>query len=62
VVVAEADRPGVLNYFYFARVPEETYGWGANPEKIVGPLTAAQFDVAEKSLGLPAADIKLAAR
>jgi hypothetical protein len=60
VVVAQADRsdPRVLHYFYFARVPQETFGWGNNPEKVVGPLSKPEFDHARESLGLPADDIR----
>ena len=56
VVVAEAANPGhdPSRYFYFARVPEETRGWGSNPERIVGPLTKAQFNYAQRNLSLPA--------
>jgi hypothetical protein len=61
VVVAQADRPdsGPLRYFYFARVPQERSGWGGNPEKVVGPLTKAEFDRARERLGLPAANITI---
>jgi hypothetical protein len=60
VVATQADRsdPRALHYFYFARVPQETRGWGHNPEKIVGPLTKPEFDLARQSLGLPADDIE----
>jgi hypothetical protein len=40
-------------YYYFARVPEETYGWGLNPETVVGPLSRAEFEAAKARLGLP---------
>jgi hypothetical protein len=40
-------------YYYFERVPEETRGWGDNPEKVVGPLTEAEFTAAKARLGLP---------
>jgi hypothetical protein len=61
VVVAQADIPdsGVLHYFYFARVPEERESPGLGHEKVVGPLTKAEFDRARESLGLPAANIRM---
>ena len=40
-------------YYYFRRVPEETKGWGRNPERIVGPLDAAAFAAAKARIGLP---------
>ena len=40
-------------YFYFARIPEETSGWGRNPERIIGPLTASDFNRAKAENGLP---------
>ena len=60
VVVAQADpsNADVVRYFYFARVPQETRGWASNPEKIIGPLTALEFDNARKAMNLPAADVR----
>ncbi|HWT13349.1 MAG TPA: hypothetical protein VN231_11390 [Allosphingosinicella sp.] len=49
----QADPAGPIRYYYFARVPEETSGWGRNPERIVGPLDADQFAAAKARLGLP---------
>jgi len=40
-------------YYYFERVPNETSGWGANPERIVGPLDEPAFAEAQRRLGLP---------
>ena len=40
-------------YYYFRRVPQETSGWGNNPEKIVGPLTAEEFGRAKAQFKLP---------
>jgi len=40
-------------YYYFARIPNETFGWGNNPEKIIGPLDKSQFAIAKKRLALP---------
>ncbi len=54
VVVAQTPSSGgETRYYYFARVPEETYGWGNNPEKIVGPLTSEEFARAKATLPLP---------
>ena len=56
IVVAQragADRVGPTRYYYFARVPEETGGWGNNPERIVGPLDEQQFEASKARLGLP---------
>ena len=46
-------------YYYFARVPEETHGWGLNPEKVVGPLTKREFERAKTGLGLPELSVSL---
>lgn len=46
------------SYYYFARISEETVGWGKNPEKIVGPLDEEQFAIAKKRFGLPDLTIK----
>jgi hypothetical protein len=55
--------PGVdrsrVEYLYFARVPNETFGWGNNPEQIVGPLNEADFQRAKAELGLPDFSIDL---
>jgi hypothetical protein len=61
VVVAERDESDsrLLHYFYFARVPQERHGWGLNPERVVGPLTKAEFDRARAALGLPADNITI---
>jgi hypothetical protein len=40
-------------YYYFARVPQERAGWGSNPERIIGPLTEAEFALAKREHGLP---------
>lgn len=56
VAVARLPLPegsGPIGYYYFARVPNETSGWGANPERIVGPLDEAAFSEAKSRLGLP---------
>jgi hypothetical protein len=44
---------GPTSYYYFARVPEETRGWGNNPERIIGPLGEQEFAAAKARLGLP---------
>lgn len=44
-------------YFYFARIPQETGGWGLNPEKLRGPLTPAEFEKKRAALGLPKPDV-----
>jgi hypothetical protein len=44
---------GLMQYYYFARVPQETRGWGHNPEIIVGPLNETQFALAKSKLDLP---------
>jgi hypothetical protein len=49
--LAAADGPRL--YYYFARVPQETSGWGLNPERIVGPLDEAAFAAASAQLNLP---------
>ena len=49
----------VTQYFYFARIPQETKGWGNNPEKIIGPLTQAEFEVASTTNHLPPLSIVL---
>jgi hypothetical protein len=61
VVVAQEDKSDsrLLRYFYFARVPQERYGWGLNPERVVGPLTKAEFDRAREVLGLPTYNITI---
>ena len=46
-------------YFYFARVSNETRGWGDNPERIIGPLTQKEFDDARQRLHLPEFSVKL---
>jgi hypothetical protein len=56
VVVAQqpdADGGGPERYYYFARVPQETRGWGTNPERIIGPLDEPAFAAAKARLGLP---------
>jgi hypothetical protein len=51
-------------YFYFAREPEETRGWGKNPERLIGPLGAESLPRPKRSLSSPslmfAADFALA--
>ena len=58
VLAAGASRRFVVaqtftGYFYFARVPQETGGWGNNPERIIGPLRAEEFASAKAKLHLP---------
>lgn len=56
VVVAQqpnSDAGGPTTYYYFARVAEETQGWGNNPERIIGPLDEQGFAVAKATLQLP---------
>ncbi|WP_156377738.1 hypothetical protein [Sphingopyxis sp. Root1497] len=56
IVVAQtpsSDGEGPTSYYYFERVPEETSGWGKNPERIVGPLDEREFTAAKAHLGLP---------
>jgi hypothetical protein len=54
-----ATNKDITQYFYFARIPEESKGWGNNPEKIIGPLTQRQFDAHRISLHLPDLSIVL---
>ncbi|HEY3814241.1 MAG TPA: hypothetical protein VGL66_13530 [Caulobacteraceae bacterium] len=60
IVVAQAGDSDdqERRYFYFARVPQEVAGWGNNPERIVGPLTQAEFDKAAHDLHLPPLTIR----
>lgn len=44
-------------FFYFARIPQETGGWGLNPEKLIGPLDPAEFGKRRVALGLPDANV-----
>lgn len=59
VVVARHPRTNgstkqdISEFFYFVRIKNEQHGWGSNPERIVGPLTEKQFDIAKRELGLP---------
>ena len=56
VVVAQRlgpDASGPNHYYYFARVPQETRGWGNNPERIIGPLNEQEFAAAKAKLELP---------
>ena len=56
VVVAQRSDPdgsGATRYYYFARVPQETSGWGNNPERIIGPLGDQEFAAAKAKLKLP---------
>jgi hypothetical protein len=55
IELREAARKVLLR---FARMPQEVYGRGANPERIVGPLTMAEFNDAQNKLGLPAPAIR----
>jgi hypothetical protein len=59
VVVAQADRSDAVarRYFYFARVQHGPGRWV--DEKVIGPLTKAEFDRARESLGLPAANLTI---
>jgi hypothetical protein len=43
--------------YYFARIAQETGGWGNNPERIIGPLTEKQFRSTTARLGLSARDM-----
>jgi len=52
-IVVGRRRAGHEEYFYFRRVPEETRGWGNNPERIIGPLSRSQFKADAHRLGLP---------
>jgi hypothetical protein len=52
-VTAARRRDGREEYFWFARVPEERRGWGRNPERIIGPLSRAQFEAEVARRGLP---------
>ena len=60
VVVAQQPSPGggPTRYYYFARVAEETRGWGNNPERIVGPLDARAFAAVKARLGLPELSVR----
>lgn len=63
VLAAGANKQFVVarssaGYFYFARVPQETDGWGNNPERVVGPLSAAKFEVAARELQLPPFEVE----
>ena len=44
-------------YFYFARIPQETGGWGQRPEKLIGPLSRGEFQQRRAALGLPDANV-----
>jgi hypothetical protein len=50
---SKASPRAPARYYYFARVPGETRGWGNNPEKIVGPMDEAAFSRARAKLDLP---------
>lgn len=52
-VVVARHRASQDEYFYFRRIPDEKQGWGASPERIVGPLEKSQFEAEAKRLGLP---------
>lgn len=59
VTAAGADKRYVVvqtdhGFYYFERTPYETKGWGAHPERMVGPLNADVFKDASERLGLPA--------
>lgn len=61
VVVAQRSDPdagGPTRYYYFARVPQETRGWGNNPERIIGPLDDQEFAAAKARLHLPDFTVK----
>jgi len=61
VVVAQRSDPeasGPTRYYYFARVPQETSGWGRNPERIIGPLDEPAFAAAKAKLKLPEFTVK----
>jgi hypothetical protein len=61
IVVARhpANDRRITEYFYFARIPKERSGRGQDPEKIIGPLTEAQFAVAKRRLQLPEFSVRL---
>jgi hypothetical protein len=58
IVVEQMQPGGVAGYFYFARVPEETRGWGNNPEVIIGPLSSDAFAEAKTRLQLPELSVR----
>jgi hypothetical protein len=61
VVVAQLPEDGAsgpVRYYYFARVPQESRGWGLNPEKVVGPLDEVAFAQAKTALHLPDLTVK----
>ncbi|MBX3593656.1 hypothetical protein [Sphingomonas sp.] len=53
-VAVQSDR----GYYYLRRIAQERSGWGNNPEKIVGPLSEADFTASRRRLGLPDLDIR----
>ncbi|HEX8064436.1 MAG TPA: hypothetical protein VF535_14630 [Allosphingosinicella sp.] len=53
-VVVQSDR----GYYYFERVPQETAGWGNNPERIRGPLSDPEFAAVKEKLRLPDLDVR----
>lgn len=57
-VTVAVERDGGTAYYYFARIPQETRGWGLNPEKIKGPLTEEEFKSAKSLLALPDLNIR----
>jgi hypothetical protein len=63
VVAAGADKRFVVvqskaGYYYFERVPQETSGWGNNPERIRGPLSEPDFAAVKARLRLPDFEVR----
>lgn len=40
-------------YYYLPRVQDRMTGWDSKPRSIVGPITKADFEIAQTKLGLP---------
>src|SRR6185437_14795757 len=65
VVIARHPRKSIhtdrgrVEYFYFLRIKNERKGWGEKPEKIVGPLSQAQFEAAKMRYDLPDFSIRI---
>lgn len=59
IVLARHPREGGLTdkenveYYYFKRTPQESRGWGNNPEKVLGPFGKNEFDKRKMELNLP---------
>ena len=52
-ITVQVGPPDNRGYYYFARLPTETRGWGSNPELIVGPISPEEFEQERGRLGLP---------